>query len=130
MIPPLCRYCGKPIAKRTNWVRFTLARTEYQKNETYVRYIEVPAYPKSKAECQKLTNLTVVSVRWAEIYDDNHVMSKPYIESFGEWDGKSYKDAYFCNGDHAKSFGYVMAGSGYATKAFNAALAKQTEKAA
>lgn len=124
---PLCRYCGKPIGKETRIVYPVLELTKYMRNNNtqFIRYLVVPAFPKSKAECQALTNWTVVATKWAEVYDDDHVLSKPYIRIFHEWDGSSYKDEYFCNGAHAKSFGYVMACAGYGTQSFNKALREQ-----
>jgi hypothetical protein len=76
---------------------------------------EVP--PKSIADCRKMTNEIVVSVQRGV----NNT-----IRSFGTWDGKSYIDSYFCNGEHAKLFGYVMARAGKQTTDHEEAVRKRT----
>lgn len=79
---PHCRQCNKPIRKWTDTV-----------------------YPakgdcRSKADCQKLTNQSVVSVSY---WVDGSVMR------FSTWDGESYDDPYFCSGKCAEIFGYRAA---------------------
>lgn len=131
-LAPLCRYCGKPIAKRSRVVYLTLKITEYNRNHgDSIVYKEVPEFPKSKAECQKITNRQVISVSWASVHNsETDTTTRPYINKFYDWDGESYIDEFFCNGDHAKRFGYLMARGEHYTTAYADAFRKQHEKAA
>lgn len=86
-----------------------------------IRTIEVDKMPVDKAECQRLTNDRITSVRRSA---DGSAISK-----FTTWDGETYVDRFFCNGDHARSFAYVMATAGHRTKAYaQAAATTLTEK--
>lgn len=134
--PPRCRYCGKPIAKQTRSVNMTtpesLEQYAYQRQlSAFQRWIAKPKdeWPRTKADCQRLSNWTVVSVsrdhRWDKARDE---VDKSFIGSWSEWDGESYADRYFCSGDHAKAFGYRCAEQGMATQAYHDAT-KETESA-
>jgi hypothetical protein len=97
-LPPLCRYCGKPIAKKTTTVHFAGPRDAR------------PEKPQSKAEVERITNGHVVAVRWSrgeDYYAKNAGHDIIYQASL--WDGESYVDPYFCNGDHARLFAYSCA---------------------
>jgi hypothetical protein len=112
---PRCRYCGGPIRKdvRTVWLH-DRPLNEYERRDgglTY-RHLRVDTLPRTKAECQTLTNWTVLSVK--RDYRNGNVISR-----FGEWDGESYADPYFCNGDHARRFAYICAEAGTATNTYN-----------
>lgn len=47
------------------------------------------------------------------------------IVSFGEWDGESYVDEFFCTGRCARHFGYACAIDGMTTHKYREAVAKQ-----
>jgi len=69
--------------------------------------------PKTMADCQKLTNETVVSVEYQYETDSNYERTgRRVVHSYSTWDGESYKDEFFCNGEHAKYFGYAAAHHG------------------
>lgn len=109
---PLCRYCGRPIAKRTTAVYFGMGDTradEYSQNRT-----ERPA---TKAEAQRLLNLEIAAVRRSA--------DGGYVRQVTVWDGESYASRYFCTGEHAKRFAAVMAKAGHCTKAYNDALKEE-----
>lgn len=148
--PPLCRYCGKAIAKETRKVSLhdqplDANELNWNSSHNFSRHLSVAAYPKTKAECQALTNQTVVSISRGVFvkkqksretvhgnvaYYFSHDFDKNYIGAFTEWDGESYADKFFCSGDHAKAFGYVCAREGRCTADYNIALKKQRENAA
>ena len=115
---PLCRYCGKKIAKWTETV--------------YVRDRSV----RSKADCEKRTNQKVVSVRYEDPGRFKRSAPKDYyteaeiceaeaqgrwVDMFTTWDGESYQDEFFCNGTHAQYFGYAAARAGQAMPEYNKA---------
>lgn len=122
---PLCRYCGRAIAKHTHYVRFgSMAKAELK-----------TVRPQSRAEAQAYVNTMqneprqIVSLRWAmkfmDGYTHDHVpyasdistmarsrrklQTRDYIDYVGTWDGESYTDPFFCNGRHASDFAYVCA---------------------
>lgn len=107
---PLCRYCGRPIAKYTERFRFGPdhrsigddARTDIK--------------PRSKVEAQRHINGQIVSVHWTMKRKSNDwrdvdydEQERAYISAVTAWDGESYVDPFFCNGDHAKRFAYAAA---------------------
>ena len=63
-----------------------------------------------------------------KLEQDRITAERNAITFFSEWDGESYEDKFFCNGDHAKRFAYVMAGVGRVTVDYAKALAAQTAK--
>lgn len=112
---PLCRYCGKAIAKRTTTVQFGSTAEAAARNSSYWRYrVETPT---TKAEAQKLLNETVVSVK-------RHGNGDLWM--VGVWDGESYVDGFFHNGKCAKRFAYLMAREGRCTAAYNEAMRART----
>lgn len=122
---PLCRHCGKPIAKHTESVYVR----DPQGGSPFSRAIEGPLY--SKAECQERTNKQVISLRYYQKYDyetDSRVGPR-YVTSFNTWDGESYVDGSFCSGTCATKFAYLMARHGHCTKAYNEAMAARAAKA-
>jgi hypothetical protein len=115
MTAPLCRYCGKPIPKATRVVWLhprPLTDHEEEDGGAMWRHVSVEELPCNLAECQRLTNQQILQVRYG---------TKGSITHFHEWDGKSYKDQYFCKGDCAKRFGYVAARRGEYTTAYEKA---------
>lgn len=112
---PLCRYCGKAVAKstRTIWLRTKadVARNPHVASSDLV----VDQLPQTIDACRKLTNRHVVSVK------RNTPDRGGAIYAFGEWDGESYKDSFFCSGDHAQRFGYAAARSGQASLSYSRA---------
>lgn len=125
---PLCRYCGKQIAKRTTTWMF--GRSEDRRN-TYIK--SSAAKPRSKEEVAKITNMQLVRVRWTK--EGEYATEKAghvFIYQASVWDGESYDDPYFCNGEHARNFGYLMARAGHATMSYQdsneRALKKNQEK--
>jgi hypothetical protein len=95
---PLCRCCGKPIRKYVRNVYLVdkpmLARSGYSR--------EVVGEARTRADCQKFTNGHVVSTT-------RSYRNRELIGHFGEWDGRSYVDEFFCTGGCAQAFGYYAA---------------------
>jgi hypothetical protein len=114
-IPPLCRYCGAKIRKRTGTVYFGQETPRVDGSWTYRSEL-----PRSRDEAQRYTNETIVSVRWAHMDDDPRARRHgfEFVDQVGTWDGESYVDEFFCNGEHAKRFAYVHARAGQATEAW------------
>lgn len=110
---PFCRFCGGKIGKhtRTVWCEGSLQvpTTSYSRS--------VDAAPKTRAECQTLTNGQVISVH------KGYRPERP-IRSFSEWDGESYRDRYFCKDKCAISYAYSVAPMGHATKEYMEARQK------
>lgn len=132
---PLCRYCGAMIRKHSIIVHIKTEPSDYHRaHEGWSRYIYRAEPIKSMAECRALTNHQVLTVKWDR---DNGTSANDYkrqpendqIASFTEWDGESYVDLFFCNGDHAKRFAYVMAKAGHQTQASADANRAQKERA-
>ena len=114
---PSCLWCHKPIAKDT--IRHNMT-TPAQWGQSFKQRFD--AMPKTKADCQKLTNETVVSVEYQYETDNNYDQTgRRVIHSYSTWDGESYKDQFFCNGEHAKAFGYAAAHHGLRFKKRSAA---------
>lgn len=110
-IRPLCRYCGKGIAKKTTRHCFGQA-THNAPTRYWVNHTETPA---NKAEAQRYLNEAIVSVRGG--YGGLHC---------GTWDGESWEDEFFCTGECAKGFGYfAMRHPAAQTKAYADAVRKQ-----
>jgi hypothetical protein len=130
---PLCRYCGKPIAKRAGRVTFG-SRENHRSDVGYVQWLEFADKPTSREQAQRLVgNLQIISVKW-ERWEDHDTWWRqenpryePWIRSAGLWDGETYEDEFFCSGDHAKNFAYVMARAGKCTRAYLEALDKAEE---
>lgn len=108
MARPLCRYCGKPIAKRTTTVRFVETQEQADRDNkvgwTWTR--SVVGSPSTKAEAQRLVNEEIVSVKRGAIRGGG--LKADLIASVGVWDGTSYADQFFCNGAHAQGFAYAV----------------------
>jgi hypothetical protein len=124
-IPPLCRYCGAPIRKRTHTVYFGRA---HDRLDDYLT--ERTERPTSKEEAQRLLNHQIVSVRWT--HGDRAAWSAKvdydYICQVTTWDGERYVDPYFCNGEHARRFAYLFAKNGSATVDYTDARQKLLAK--
>jgi hypothetical protein len=106
---PLCRYCGGKIAKRTVSIRFGHKENRIS---SFGFWVERTERPTTKEQAQAITNYKIVSIRWWTEADTG----LRHISNASAWDGESYVDEFFCNGDHAKRFAYVMARAGHATK--------------
>lgn len=124
---PLCRFCGKPIKKATVIVYFD---RDFGSMSRMVKGVR----PKTQAEAQRHVNETIVAVRWnrpktikaSEMTHRDQEIEPRWIEQAYVWDGETYEDELFCNGDHARQFGYAAAGweSGrLAMPAYNQAMA-------
>lgn len=91
--PPLCRWCAKPLKKYLRTVYIEPLENEaaggYVRSSNFARTIFTDTPPKTRAECQTLSNWQVVSVTNGD----------GGIRQFREWDGESYDDAwdYFCS---------------------------------
>lgn len=112
--PPLCRYCGGRIAKqpKTVWLR----QSQPIGGVTGSKFVVVEEYPTTIAQCQRLTNDKILSVRKSDSGN---------ITRFSTWDGETYVDKFFCNGAHARNFAYVCAHAGHVMKSYTAAKEKQ-----
>jgi hypothetical protein len=105
--PPLCRFCGKPIPKKTICVTFVYPGRMPKTTliGKYERFIEVVEMPRGMADVKRhVHDLEVLTVR-------DHPSGEGTGIAFG-WDGVSYRDLYFCNPTHAREFGYACAMSG------------------
>lgn len=122
-----CRYCGKPIPKRTRTVHF--GATEFQLANSATSYSSYnTARPTSKAEAQRLVNQQVVSVRWARGEDYGARQAGfDHITQVTTWDGESYENPFFCNGTHAHAFAAAAVRAGYTMKAYDDAVAKDAD---
>jgi hypothetical protein len=119
-LQPLCRYCGKPIGKRTKTIMFGCFEQETRDSQWLATRHEKPT---SREEVQRLTNQSLVSVRYVREYEGER-----YIHQASVWDGSSYKDDYFCTTDHAQAFAYAVVQSPdnkLTTQAYTKALAAQ-----
>ncbi|GGB09131.1 hypothetical protein GCM10011491_41360 [Brucella endophytica] len=118
MSQPLCRYCGKKIAKKTETIYFGPEAAAHVTDFASSR----PEYPTSKEEVQRLVNGQVVGVSWSR--GEDYYAKKAgcdFIFKASTWDGESYQDPFFCNGEHAKRFAYALARAGHATQAYQKA---------
>jgi hypothetical protein len=112
---PLCRYSGKPIPKYTTTTYFGNGPTG-----TTIR-----EYPRNQAEAQRYVNGKVVAVRYwrkEEGYRPQGTPDHDFVHYATVWDGESYVDEFFASQTHAVRFAYLMARSGYSTKAYNNAV--------
>ena len=106
MIAPKCLFCGVPIDKQSRVTYFRdrpLSRFEEEENArpTGFKYVQVAALPKSQKGAQQLLADQILTVRRSK---DGRSITAAHT-----WDGKSYKDPFFCNGAHAKKFAYRCA---------------------
>lgn len=103
---PLCRYCGGKIGK---WTRVVYLRGHFcfrlRHDDIFSRSLDATA--DDIRHCRILTNQKVVAVKRGTYAGQSCVVC------FSEWDGESYRDEFFCNGDHARRFGYAAARAGY-----------------
>ena len=124
---PLCRYCGKPIPKKTNGLYFGVAPVEAEKGRGRVER------PVDKAEAQRFVNGEITSVRYdtraREDAANGHTRTievARYVCQAMFWDGESFVDRYFCCGEHARRFGYfAVENPAFDTKAYADALRAQ-----
>jgi hypothetical protein len=122
---PLCLWCGKRIAKVTTSHRTPKTGFTFDKSEIV-----------TLEELRRTTNEKIVSVKYHhehESYEDltpgeiyakqlkRHVSGRRTVYSYTTWDGESYVDEFFCNGDHAQRFAYAAARHGLRLKGRNAA---------
>ncbi|WP_052637981.1 hypothetical protein [Pseudorhizobium banfieldiae] len=118
MIQPLCRYCGKPLRKSVVTVALNSRQPKWRGG------ISRPDRPSSKEEAQRLFNEVIVSLRYGE--DERG----RYVSEVGLWDGVTYRDRFFCKGEHAQQFAYSALN--YAptlgTASYHEALKAQQEK--
>jgi hypothetical protein len=114
-LPPLCRYCGKPVAKETVTVYFG--------NLTHKAANWRAEKPTTVEEAKALHPGKLVSLKWNQDKGDRYIWKAHF------WDGQTYMNQFFCNTDHARKFGRVMATYGHATKAYCEAMTLQKAKA-
>lgn len=129
---PFCRTCGNPIPKVTERIETGRPGDPRHTINRLMLY--------SKAECQRHTNLTVVSVRYwrPNIYEhmsdeerEAAKKAKRYVTSFDVWDGESYREQHFCKGGCAEAFGRMAAReSNLHTRAYNDAVRAHAAKRA
>lgn len=112
-----CIVCGASIRKRTVTWSIRLPRAangvieEKLEGDIKRDAVSVTLYtrnrPRSKADCQLLTNQPVVSVRrWPD----------GYIYQFSVWDGESYESQFFCSNRCAIKQGIASAEHGHRYK--------------
>lgn len=117
--PPLCRFCGKPIAKKTVAIQFiNVPRQGHMVDSKYRRFIECGALPATIQEVrERVHDLEILTVR-------DHCSKKGIGIAFG-WDGHSFHDLYFCNSEHARKFGYTAAINGMSSMAYQKEIRKR-----
>jgi hypothetical protein len=123
VLPPLCRYCGKPIGKRTKTIMFGGAEDAIRDSDWLATRSEKP---RTREDVQRLVNQTLVAVRYVREYAGDR-----YIYQASVWDGVSYKDDYFCSTDHAERFAYAVVQSPdntLSTQAYRDAREAQAKK--
>lgn len=119
--PPLCRFCGKPIAKHTKTIYFGSSRESRGLSD------ELTARPKSLIEAQAYTNLKIVSNTWRLDYTKAPA-KRDFVDKVSVWDGLSYRDPYFCSNGCSINFGVSAAREGFETRAYRNARSAQTQK--
>lgn len=111
---PYCRCCGTPIKKYTDsrWCHEPDSDPQFHSSQ---HGRDVVGTFRNKADCQRVSNLPVVSVSY------NHDRTK--ITRFTVWDGESYWAEFFCSGTCSHAFAVMAARSNpdLVTKAYNAA---------
>ena len=121
---PLCRYCAAPIAKHAVKVHFlTGPRHVNLVDSKYERFMSVGERPRDIETVRNmLPDLVVLTVR-------DHKSGDGIAKAYG-WDGHSFVDLYFCNGKHAKEFGYTAAISGMSSIVYQNAMKQRYPAAA
>jgi len=118
---PRCRWCGKPIAKATNYHSVSNAFHAFKENKLT-----------TLEDCQKKHNEKIVSVKYhheTESTIDGYARTgRRTVYSYATWDGESYKDGFFCNGEHAQLMGYAAAEKGWSTKAYRTSFLTANKK--
>ena len=102
--PPHCNWCNEAIRKATK---------SHCPNGNTVHVVDMKTPLFSKAECQRLTNETVMSVSYHRApvsWNDEEQTHTPNgqpraVDSFTTWDGESYADDLFCSNGCAMQFG-------------------------
>lgn len=106
---PLCRYCGKGIRKdtTTHWIDDGKEAKPSKLSHSIMHH-----YPGgqlfTKEDCQRFTDQQIVSIRKAR-YGYFGTRDPNRIKQFTTWDGFSWVDQFFCNGDCARRYGYFAA---------------------
>lgn len=87
---PLCRFCGKKLAKDTLTHRPPGVNWYGGKGE----FEGMTEPPRTREELDRLTNAQIVNVEWNRDDPDD-----PFISGFSTWDGETYKTrwTYFCS---------------------------------
>lgn len=117
---PRCRWCGRLIPKYSYTV---FVKEEPGPHDAHGRYVYTGKGKRlrSKAECIPLTSQTVLAVSYSEERNDYHgPVTDRYISHFTVWDGATYQDRFFCNGNHARAMGYAAAERGWSSKSWGA----------
>lgn len=104
---PACRYCRGRIAKATTTYHLSEGPYELKQYAGRLFNMRLPSeqMPKSLADCRRLVNEQVVSVRyWGK---------DKTVRAFSTWDRVSYEDQFFCSNTCAIAFAYVVAREWY-----------------
>lgn len=119
---PYCLCCGKPIRKFVRNVHVNDApgqgkgiRMKLDSPTEWGRVIEPSTPLRSKEQCQPYTNQHIVSIKYHSDWDmQTDTYSNRRVRHFGEWDGESYIDPYFCNRTVcAVDYAYILARTGH-----------------
>jgi len=136
---PFCRQCGKPLRKVTTvaYIKAKPYDERYDRPGSGSRTINVEKLPKTLAECRKLSNQHIVSVKrdrtreyqatGDDIYDQKmttKVTADRGIDQLTEWDGETYDDEFFCTTTCARAMAYAILKKepGWGTKAYRDAV--------
>lgn len=127
---PYCRYCGEPISKYTEATWVAKAPCTLPKPVPRTLYIDPDKLPRSKEDCERLTNNQVISVSYSYEFEDGVRTSRKYVACFTTWDGVTYVDPTFCRKDHARRFGIMVARDypDIASKTYHDKMRKRAEQ--
>lgn len=123
---PRCGYCHKPLRLWTKYLFFRLQElTEHELRENanpnaWGRYVKVAKLPQTKAEAQRHSNQTVVSIRRLKKGEASywkgsavHDQHGGGIERASTWDGVHFHDGMFCSGPCSDKFARAAYRAGY-----------------
>lgn len=113
-----CACCGKNVRKWTTTVYLEKERSKFHTSHTGSRYIYpdelgIP-WPKTLAECQKLSNQKVTSIErrvyWKDTGPRYEKERAEFVRKFTEWDGETYlpRYTYFCSNTCAGTYAQAL----------------------
>lgn len=123
-IQPLCRACGKPIAKHTRSIYFGASpgSSGSMIESGQSRFDK----PRSRAEAQRLVNEQITSHTWRRVSrNGERLPEEDYIDRINVWDGETYEDEFFCKQNCAADLGRAMARQDWYLRPYKDAVVKR-----